>query len=155
MSKEPIYEIVRSFSKTVQVKQFQPESNFCSVKESFYEMPTEEEKLKKSKELYEFARLEVMKGFTKSEDKFFEDLKASVAKGYRPTVPEWERLTPEQQEYFQELKRSKARADYKDNKEKPNREKCGECNAYRYVGEECSSCSPSVVGDRENMKTYE
>lgn len=62
--KDPVYEIVRSFSKTVQVKQYEPEAYFCSAKESFYEMPTTKEKVKKSEELYAFCKSEVLKALS-------------------------------------------------------------------------------------------
>ena len=57
---QPIFTIARSFSKTVQVKQFQPEQYFCSASQVFYEMPRNEEKEKVSNELWEFCKKEVL-----------------------------------------------------------------------------------------------
>lgn len=81
MNKEPVYEIVRSYTRTVQVKQYEPESHFCSVKESFYEMPTEKQKAKKSEELYEFAKSEVTKalGLTPQKEEKKEVKKRAVS----------------------------------------------------------------------------
>lgn len=111
---EPIYEIVRSFSKTVQIKQFQPESHFCSVKEVFYDMPTDKEKLEKSKELYDFVRLEVLKSvYPKS-----------------MTVEEFESLSAREQADLQDIKRAKGREKYAEDKKLGHikRFPCNVCN---------------------------
>ena len=57
---KPLFEITRSFSKKVVTKQYESEDYFCSAKESFYEMPSEEEKKKKSAELDLFCCSEVL-----------------------------------------------------------------------------------------------
>ena len=82
----------------------------------------------------------------------FGRLKERQKNGGTLLVSEWEQLSPEQQEYFQALKRQKGREDYKANKDKPNREKCPTCDSYRYIGEPCRFCEPQVVGDRENQR---
>ncbi|MCK9370867.1 hypothetical protein M0R04_13235 [Candidatus Dojkabacteria bacterium] len=60
------FEIARSFSKTVQIRPFEPEQYFCSVKQSFSEMPTEKVKEETSEYLIWFAKKEVMKMASKS-----------------------------------------------------------------------------------------
>ena len=57
---QPIFTIARSFSKTVQVKQFQPEQYFCSASQAFYEMPSNKEREEVSKDLWEFCKKEVL-----------------------------------------------------------------------------------------------
>lgn len=54
------YEIVRSFSKTVQVRPYEPESYFCSVKEGFDEKPSDKERKEYAKRLNKEAKEYVM-----------------------------------------------------------------------------------------------
>ena len=59
---QPIYTITRSFSKKIQIKQFEPEDYYCAATQEFFdEMPTEEEKLKVSQVLWNFCKEEVLK----------------------------------------------------------------------------------------------
>ena len=67
------YEIVRSVSKTVQVRQFEPISHFCSVKEGFDHQPTLKEMEKASKKLADFAEKEVMNSIKKSLDSYLKE----------------------------------------------------------------------------------
>ncbi len=55
------FEITRSFSKKVQVAQYEPEEYFCGAKAIFSEIPSDEKKEEISKELDDFCRKEVMR----------------------------------------------------------------------------------------------
>lgn len=57
----PKLEIARSFSRTIQVKQYEPAQFFCSVKQSFDKELTKEEFEEQSKLLDEMCQQEVAK----------------------------------------------------------------------------------------------
>ena len=60
------FEISRSFSKTKQVQQFEPENYFCAAKMTFSQIPSTEEQTQYSAELEDFCRIEVFKTMEKS-----------------------------------------------------------------------------------------
>mgnify|MGYP001563090405 CR=1 FL=1 len=64
MNKEPIFEIVRSYSRTKQIEQYEPRNYFCSAKQVFYEMPSPKDKELASEELDIFCKLEVVKSIS-------------------------------------------------------------------------------------------
>lgn len=66
---QPIFSIARSFSKTVQVKQFQPEQYFCSASQAFFEMPSTKEKEEVSNNLWEFCKKEVLNSAKERKEK--------------------------------------------------------------------------------------
>ena len=55
------FEITRSFSKKVQIKQYEPEDYFCSVTQTFYSQPTPEVIESISETLFKFCEQEVLK----------------------------------------------------------------------------------------------
>ena len=57
---ETKFSITRSFSKKVQIRQYEPEDYYCSSTYYFEEMPTESQKKKISKELWNFCKEEVI-----------------------------------------------------------------------------------------------
>lgn len=63
------FEIARSFSKTVQVAQYEPENYFCSAKAVITGEPTLAQQANISATLEQFCREEVMKSMRKSEKK--------------------------------------------------------------------------------------
>lgn len=65
---------------------------------------------------YDKKKAELLELPSDEQVQFFEDLKASVAKGVKMQVSDWEKLTVEQQEYFQNLKRANNRAKYQEDK---------------------------------------
>ena len=58
---EKQFEITRSFSKKVQIKQYEPEDYFCSITETFYDILTIEQKEEVSGKLFKFCEQEVLK----------------------------------------------------------------------------------------------
>lgn len=99
--KESIFEIVRSFSKTIQVKPYEPESYFCSVKQSFDEMPSEKDKVLCSEYLIGLAKNEVMKSVEKS---IVQNTPPVIdANTLQYVKPENTTLSPEQAEKFQKI----------------------------------------------------
>ena len=71
---EPTFEIVRSFSKTMQERQFEPVNFFCSAKETFSTIPSEKEKKEKSEYLANLVQNEV----EKSVKVYFEEKKKNI-----------------------------------------------------------------------------
>lgn len=61
-------EIIRSFSRTWQVRQYEPENFFCSAKQTIEDNISEEEKQKISNELYQFCKNEVIKNIKQRVD---------------------------------------------------------------------------------------
>ncbi len=148
-----LVEVARSYSEKVNLGNYQSQDFFCSKK---MEVP-EDEAEEASQEAFKWCYNQVQKDIRGLNPKqLFEDLKERVSMGGKLTVPEWEKLTPEQQEYFQELKRAKGRGDYADNKKVDKyTAKCPDCGRRVYVGEDCPSCDPQVVGDRYNQREVE
>ena len=80
----PVWEIVRSYSRKVQVAQYEPRDYFCSVKEVFYEIPSKELIEARSEQMDAFCKYEVHKSIT-SDLKILNDAKEGIknAKGIK------------------------------------------------------------------------
>src|SRR3990167_5004905 len=107
-----LVEIARSYSEKVNTGNYQSRDLFCSKK---LEVP-EAEAEQASKDAFEWCYQQVQRDIanlkSKESEPLFEELKERQRTGGTLTVSEWEKLSPEQQEYFQELKRKKGRENY-------------------------------------------
>jgi len=73
----PVYEITKSFSRTLQIRQYEPAQFFTCVKRAFYELPTDEEKQKAHAEMEVECRAEIANQITKFREELESITKAS------------------------------------------------------------------------------
>lgn len=64
----PFVTITRSFSKKVQIAQYEPEEYFCSASFSFFDKPTDKEIIERSDKLWKLCKQEVAKAIKDREE---------------------------------------------------------------------------------------